>query len=41
MDNTTLTSTEIVKDERTIQEFIEKCWPLVDKDDAMGLENVL
>ena len=35
------TSTEIVKDEKTILEYVSKCWPLIDSDDAMGLEHHL
>jgi hypothetical protein len=43
METTTIShmSTEIMKDEKSIEEYVKKCWPLVDSDDAMGLEHVL
>ena len=39
--NVSHSSTEIVKEERTILEYVSKCWPLVENDDAMGLEHHL
>ena len=39
--NISQVSTEILKEEHNIGELVKRCWPLVDNDDAIGLEHVL